>query len=169
MSDTATLLFSGTMNDFKIGANVAGLADMGYVGDEISLSVTIENQDLTAGQSITPISTTFKLRKYQLKFSFAEYALTAIAYALGQAVATAGTGDTYLHAASTAPDTVCIQAKVKNDNEATNKYYTLTCYSCKLAAGGTVSFVKGQQGFMECTFDVLDNSGFPFSIEKSAS
>jgi hypothetical protein len=174
IGNDATKLFAGVITSLKITtAGFGGLGGdviAGYTGDDVSLSSTIETQDLTAGQTITPVSTTFKSRKFQLKFSFAEYKLINFAYALGTKAANAGlvSADTYLSGSSDAPDTVCIQVVFANSNEAAAyDVYTLTCFSCKLSSGGTISFTKGTQGFIEVTFDVLDNSGLPYVITKS--
>jgi len=177
IGNDATKLFAGIITSLKIATGTAtyttgvlqGDIIVGYTGDDVSFSSTIETSDLTAGQTITPVSTTFKSRKFQLKFSFAEYKLINFAYALGTKAANAGlvSSDTYLSGSSDAPDTVAIQVVFENSNEAAAyNVYTLTCFSCKLSSGGTISFTKGTQGFIEVTFDVLDNSGTPYVITK---
>jgi hypothetical protein len=165
-------LYAGLITSVKIAANVAGLSGdviAGYTGDDVSLSSTIETSDMTCGQQTTPVSTSFKSIKFQLKFSFAEYKLINMAYGLGTAKANAGavSADTYLSGSTTGPDEVCIQVVFSNPLDTGLTTYTLTCYKCRLASGGTVSFTKGSQGFIEVTFDVLANSGLPYSIAKT--
>jgi hypothetical protein len=171
IGNDATKLYAGTITSIKIAADVAGLSGdviAGYTGDDVSLSSTIETSDMTSGQSLTPVSTSFKSIKFQLKFSFAEYKLLNMAYGLGTAKANAGavSADTYLSGSTLGPDEVCIQVVFENALD-TNHIYTLTCYKCRLASGGTVSFTKGSQGFIEVTFDVLANGGLPYSIAKT--
>lgn len=151
MAYTAENFLLGTITTVKIDT-----VDIGGTGGQVSVNFNVETEDLTCGQIRTPVTTLEKTKKYQLQFSFAEFDLSQIAYALAQPQANLS-GTSYLSITSDAADTVKIEVTFNNDQSSED--HVITFPSCKLASSGGVPLNVDSQGFMDVTFDVFAYSG----------
>lgn len=143
--------FSGVADYVKIDT-----VDIGGVGSDVTVSYSVETEDLTCGQTRTPVSTAEKTKKYTVAFQAAEFNLANLAQALGQPAANL-TGSTYLLMTSDAADSVALEVKINNTNAGIS--YTCNFPNCKIAASGNVGFPFSAQGFMDMTFDVFADTG----------
>lgn len=158
---TSSRLFWGLITGISIGGR-----QLGWTGNQVTISLTTATQKLEGGQSRLAADELLLSKEYKATFSLREFTIKNMATALGLPAAAVAVNESSADGETTQPEEVVM--KIEFLNEVNSKYMLFTVPRARFAGNGSASIDRDQQGDMPVEYSWFDDgTGRAFAVTES--